>query len=273
MANDNGGVVQSVAGSRSRWLPGQRTASIAIFIGSIGAGLLFWQVSSLFFNAYLLPPPFNVFKSAVETLRSGELLESIGTSFVRIGIGFLLGCFLGISCGLAMGSFRIIREFLDPWVEAVRPISAVAMIPIAIVWLGIDEGSKYFIVAYGVFFITLLNTLAGVLSTPLVRRRAAMCLGANRWNMFFRITLPSAVPYINTGMRIALGGAFASVVAAEMIAANSGVGYFIMQARFLVQTERIFVGLVTLGAMGFITDRAFRYITGFVFARYLRLSS
>jgi NitT/TauT family transport system permease protein/taurine transport system permease protein len=147
------------------------------------------------------------------------------------------------------------------------------MIPIAIVWLGIDEGSKYFIVAYGVFFITLLNTLAGVLSTPLVRRRAAMCLGANRWNMFFRITLPSAVPYINTGMRIALGGAFASVVAAEMIAANSGVGYFIMQARFLVQTERIFVGLVTLGAMGFITDRAFRYITGFVFARYLRLSS
>jgi len=259
-----------------KWWPSltrDQLISIAIFVGSLAFGILFWQVSSLFFNPYLLPPPRNVLSSAVETLRSGELIESVATSYIRIGVGFVIGCTLGVGCGLLMGSSRVIREFLDPLVEAVRPISPVAMIPIAIVWLGIDEGSKYFIIAYGVFFITLLNTLAGVNATPLVRLRAARCLGADRWSMFFRITLPSSMPYINTGMRVALGGAFASVVAAEMIAANSGVGYFIMQARLLVQTERIFVGLVALSAMGFVTDRLFRYVTSIVFARYLRLSA
>jgi len=109
--------------------------------------------------------------------------------------------------------------------------------------------------------------------TPLVRKRAATSLGAGTWSLFFRITLPSAMPFINTGMRVALGGAFMSVIAAEMIAANSGIGYFIMQARLLIRTDRIFVGLVTLGLTGFFTDRLYRYVTGIVFARYLRLSA
>jgi len=158
-------------------------------------------------------------------------------------------------------------------IELIRPVSPVAMIPIAIIWFGIDEASKYFIIAYGVFFVTLINTIAGVRQTPLVRKRAATSLGADRWALFFRITLPSAIPFINTGMRVALGGAFMSVIAAEMIAANSGIGYFIMQSRLLIQTERIFVGLVVLGLSGFLADRLYRFIVAKVFARYLRLSA
>ena len=96
------------------------------------------------------------------------------------------------------------------------------MIPIAIIWFGIDEASKYFFIGYGVFFTTLINTIAGVRHTPLVRKRAAMSLGAGTGSLFFRITLPSAMPFINTGMRVALGGAFMSVIAAEMIAAITG---------------------------------------------------
>ncbi len=251
-----------------------RAKAVAIFLASLATGLAFWHFSSvLFFNAYLLPPPGSVFRSGVETLQSGELLEMIAVSLLRIGLGFGLGCLVGISCGLVMGSFQFAGEFLDPLIEVVRPISPVAMIPIAIVWFGIGEVSKYFIIAYGVFFTTLLNTIAGVRSTPLVRRRAATCLGAGRGPMFFRITLPSAMAYINTGMRVALGGAFMSVIAAEMIAANSGIGYFIMQARLLVQTQRIFVGLATLGLIGCLTDRVYRYVAGILFARYLRLSA
>lgn len=252
----------------------RRLRSIIVFLGSLACGLVAWHLSSvLLFNPYLLPPPRNVVGSGWETLQSGELLEMVGISYARILIGFLVGCSIGISCGLIMGTFRFLAEFLDPLIELVRPISPVAMIPIAIVWLGIEETSKYFIIAYGVFFVTWLNTLAGVRSTPLVRRRAATCLGAGTWSMFFRITLPSAVPYINTGMRVALGGAFMSVIAAEMIAANAGIGYFIMQARLLVQTDRIFVGLVTLGLMGFLADRMYRYVSATVLARYLRLSA
>jgi NitT/TauT family transport system permease protein/taurine transport system permease protein len=252
----------------------RRVRSAGIFVASLMSGLLFWHFSSvLFFNAYLLPPPATVLKAAWETLLSGEVLEMVRVSLVRILMGFGLGCLVGITCGLIMGSFRVAGEFLDPLIEVIRPISPVAMIPIAIVWFGIDEASKYFIIAYGVFFTTLINTIAGVRHTPLVRTRAAASLGAGRWSLFFRIMLPSAMPFINTGMRVALGGAFMSVVAAEMIAANSGVGYFIMQARLLVQTERIFVGLMMLGLTGFLTDRVYRYLSGMVFARYLRLSA
>lgn len=233
---------------------------------------MLWDiVASLFFSHYLLPRPAGVFTSAWETTLSGELPQMVGVSLVRILTGFVLGCLCGISLGLVMGSSRVLGEFFDPLIELVRPISPVAMIPIAIVWLGIGEASKYFIIAYGVFFITLINTIAGVRHSPLVRKRAAMCLGARGWRLFTEVILPSAVPYISTGMRVALGSAFMSVVAAEMIAANEGIGYFIMQARLLVQTQRIFVGLVTLGLMGFLADRVYRHLAKVLMGRYLRV--
>ena len=252
----------------------RRVRRVAIFSASIASGLVFWQIcSSLFFNPNLLPPPGKVFLAGWEMALNGELYEMVSVSIVRIWLGFAIGCLVGITCGLVMGTFWFAGEFLDPLIEVIRPISPVAMIPIAIIWFGIDEASKYFIIGYGVFFTTLINTIAGVRHTPLVRKRAATSLGAGTWSLFFRITLPSAMPFINTGMRVALGGAFMSVVAAEMIAANSGIGYFIMQARLLIQTDRIFVGLVTLGLTGFLTDKLYRYVTGIMFARYLRLSA
>jgi NitT/TauT family transport system permease protein/taurine transport system permease protein len=248
--------------------------SVLIFVASLLCGALIWHVSStLFFNPYLLPPPLQVLQAAWETIGTGELPEAVQVSLIRIITGFCLGCVAGVGCGLIMGSFRFAGEFLDPMIELVRPISPVAMIPIAIIWFGIDEASKYFIIAYGVFFVTLINTIAGVRNTPLVRKRAARSLGAGTWDLFFRITLPSAMPFINTGMRVALGGAFMSVIAAEMIAANTGIGYFIMQARLLVQTDRIFVGLLTLGVSGFLADRIYRYLSDLLLARYLRLSA
>ena len=268
---------QPLAGppATSAWrIDWRRARAIILFFASLAGGLIAWKIcSTLFFNAYLLPPPDTVFVAGWETLASGELGEMIRVSIVRIVLGFVFGCIAGIGFGLLMGSFEVAGELLDPLIEVIRPISPVAMIPIAIVWFGIDESSKYFIIAYGAFFTTLINTIAGVRQTPLVRKRAAASLGAGTWSLFFRITLPSAMPFINTGMRVALGGAFMSVIAAEMIAANSGIGYFIMQARLLIQTDRIFVGLVTLGLTGFLTDRLYRYVTGIVFARYLRLSA
>jgi NitT/TauT family transport system permease protein/taurine transport system permease protein len=251
-----------------------RVRSIATYVSSIVFGFVLWDVCSLlFFNQYLLPRPLTVMQSGWETLVSGELLESVGVSVSRILLGFGIGCVAGITCGLVMGSFRPIGEFLDPLIELVRPISPVAMIPIAIIWFGIDEASKYFIIAYGVFFTTVINTIAGVRNTPLVRKRAAQSLGAGTWDLFYRITLPSAMPFISTGMRVALGGAFMSVIAAEMIAANSGIGYFIMQARLLVQTDRIFIGLMTLGISGFLADIIYRRLVALFLGRYLRLSA
>ena len=249
----------------------ERLKSFGIFVVSIVTGLIVWDiVASLFFSHYLLPRPASVFASAWETVLSGELPQMVRVSLVRILTGFAIGCVCGISLGLVMGSSRVLGGFFDPLIELVRPISPVAMIPIAIVWLGIGEASKYFIIAYGAFFFTVINTIAGVRHSPLVRKRAAMCLGAKGWRLYIEVILPSAVPYISTGMRVALGGAFASVVAAELIAANDGIGYFIMQARLLVQTQRIFVGLATLGLVGFFADRVYRYLATVLMGRYLR---
>jgi NitT/TauT family transport system permease protein/taurine transport system permease protein len=249
----------------------ERLKSIAIFLVSIATGFAVWQIVAwLFFSSYVLPRPASVFVSAWETTVTGELPQMVWISLLRILAGFAIGCVVGIGLGLVMASSRVLGEFLDPLIELVRPISPVAIIPIAIVWLGVGEAAKAFVVAYGVFFITLINTMAGVRNSPLVRKRAAMCLGAKGWRLFFAVTLPSAVPYINTGMRVALGSAFASVVAAEMIAANEGIGYFIMQARLLVQVQRIFVGLLTLGLIGFFADRIYRYLSTVLLGRYLR---
>jgi ABC-type nitrate/sulfonate/bicarbonate transport system permease component len=250
-----------------------RLRSVFLFLMAITIGALLWDnAARLFFTPYLLPRPASVFWSGWESVLSGVVPRMVIVSLSRIGVGYAIGCILGISLGLLMGSSRILGETFDPLVMLIRPISPVAMIPIAIVWFGIGEAAKYFIISYGVFFVTLLNTIDGVRHTPLIRKRAAMCLGARRMSMFLRITLPSAVPYINVGMRVALGGAFMSVVAAEMIAANEGVGYYIMLARILVQTQNIFVGLATLGVMGFLADRLFRYLSGIFLMRYLRVS-
>jgi NitT/TauT family transport system permease protein/taurine transport system permease protein len=147
---------------------------------------------------------------------------------------------------------------LDPLIELIRPISPVAMIPLSILWFGIGEASRYFIIFYATVLVVALNTAAGVTSQPITRARAARSLGASELKIFTHVVLPTAVPSILTGMRIAVGFSFMGVVAAEMIGASTGIGYLIMQSRQLVQPERMFVGLVTLSVVGLATDRAFR---------------
>ena len=139
-----------------------------------------------------------------------------------------------------------------------RPISPVALVPLSIIWFGIGDMSRYFIIFYGVVIIMIMNTAAGVSATPNIRLNAARCLGASRQQIFRRIIIPSAVPYILTGMRVSLGFAFMGIVAAEMIAAQSGIGYLIMQSRMLLRTDIMFVGLVTLGVLGAVIDGVFQ---------------
>ena len=129
--------------------------------------------------------------------------------------------------------------------------------------------SRYFIIFYGVVIIMIMNTAAGVSATPNIRLNAARCLGATPHQIFRRIVIPSAVPYILTGMRVALGFAFMGIVAAEMIAAQSGIGYLIMQSRMLLRTDIMFVGLVTLGVLGAVIDGLFKLAIDRTMKRYM----
>ena len=133
------------------------------------------------------------------------------------------------------------------------------MIPLSILWFGIGEFSRYFIIFYATVVVVAMNTAAGVSTQPVSRARAARSLGASEAKVFTHVVIPTAIPQILTGMRVAVGFSFMGVVAAEMIGANSGIGYLIMQSRQMIEPERMFVGLLSLSVVGLATDRLFRF--------------
>lgn len=243
---------------------------VATVIGSLAIFFLTWQMlSSFVFNPHLIPPPTKVFATALPMAYSGEIFKHIGISLVRVAVGFVLGTALAIVIGVIMGRLKLVNELLDPIIEFLRYLSPTAMIPIAVIWFGIGENSKYFLIFWGTFFFVLINTIAGVMRTPVARQRAAQCLGASEFQIFMRVVVPSAVPYIVTGMRVAMASAFMSIIPAEILAADSGLGYLLQASAVLVQTERIFVALATISLIGFLTDRVFRWAVERTLHRYM----
>jgi ABC-type nitrate/sulfonate/bicarbonate transport system permease component len=221
--------------------------------------LLVWELLHRFVvNPMLLPSPVRVVQTLFELLRTGELVADVGASMRRIVVGYTMGCAFGIVFGLLMARSLWVNDLLSPVLEVLRPLSPVAMLPLVLIWFGIDEFAKYFLVSYTAAIIVLLSTASGVASMPIIRERAAACLGAKERQIYLHVILPSAIPYIVTGMRTALGFSFMAIVAAELIAAENGIGYLIMQSRMLIQVDQTFAGLLTLSALGAFSDLVFR---------------
>ena len=227
---------------------------------SIVAFLALWWVSTIvIFNPKLVPPPSVVAETLWGITANGELFGHVWASLRRVVIGYLIGAFWGIGIGVLIGMYKIADDLLEPPLQFVRNITPVAIVPLAIHAFGLDEASKFFVIWYSTIIPVIFNTAAGVAGTPTIRIRAAMCLGAAQRDIFFRIIIPSAWPFIVTGLRVALGFAFMGVVAAEMIAADNGVGFLIMQSRNMFLPGQMFAGLFMLGVIGMLTDRAFRF--------------
>lgn len=243
-----------------------------LFMAAVSVALLIaaWSLfARLFAYPDLVPSPSETFGTGAGMLLNGELLSHVGVSLQRVLVGYAVGCLSGVLIGALMGRIRMVAQLADPLLQLARPISPVALVPLSIIWFGIGDMSRYFIIFYGVVIIMIINTAAGVASTPRIRMNAARCMGAKRWQIFYRVVIPSAVPYILTGMRVALGFAFMGIVAAEMIAAQSGIGYLIMQSRMLLRTDIMFVGLVTLGIVGALIDGAFKLAIDRTMKRYM----
>ena len=245
-----------------------RTALLAL--ASLAVAFATWQFLSTFvFNPFLIPPPLEVFRTAGPMIASGEIFVDVSISMVRVLVGFISGSLAAVVLGVLLGRIRLLHDLLDPIIELLRYLSPTAMIPIAVIWFGIGEMSKYFLIFWGTFFIVLINTVAGVWRAPVARQRAAQCLGASRLQIFVLVVIPSAAPYIVTGMRIAMASSFMSIIPAEILAANSGIGYLLQKSSMLLQTNRIFVALLTICVLGFVVDRIFRFIVERVLARYM----
>lgn len=244
--------------------------SLGLTILSLILGFAGWQLlSTVFFSPFLVPPPVRVIKAAIPMILSGEIFRDVMISLSRVLVGFLAGSVTAILLGVILGRISILHDLVDPIVELLRYLSPTAMIPIAVIWFGIGEMSKYFLIFWGTFFIMLVNTTAGVLRTPIARQRAAQCLGASQLEIFAYIVVPSAVPYIITGMRVAMASAFMSIIPAEILAADSGIGYLLQNSSMLLQTDRIFVALLTISVLGFLCDRALRLIVDLTLTRFM----
>ncbi len=247
----------------------ERINIVAGYLAGFALLFLVWHLAAVFVvKSALFPSPIPVFVRAQWLIEENILQEQIWASLRRIFQGFSLGTALGIPIGLAIGSFRPVRVLLEPWTEFFRFIPAVAMITVSVIWFGIGEESKIFLIAYTTIFVIIISTAAGVGAVERNKIRAAQCLGATRFQVFMLVALPATVPFILTGMRLAMANSFVTIVAAELIASNDGLGKMLWDARLFMEINDIFVALVALGLLGFATDRCFRFLIKAFAGRY-----
>lgn len=247
---------------RPRW----EQAGVAII--SILAGLLCWQVASQNTSPLFLPSPSDTWTAALELLEDGTLAKALLYSSARIFCGWALGVLLGVPLGMFMGRFAFFRQFLDPYIEFFRFIPPIAFVTLAVIWLGPGESAKIALIFYTTVFIVTLNTIAGVQAVNPLRLRAAASLGAGPLQILSTVILPSTVPFMVTGARIAMGNSFLTVVSAEIVSAENGLGALIWSARNFGRTEWVFVGIIALGILGYVFDRVLRIIVRTLLSRY-----
>jgi NitT/TauT family transport system permease protein len=226
---------------------------------SILGGLLIWQILSLNISPFFLPSPAQTAAGLVELWQDGTLGASIVASSARIAAGWLLGVVVGVPLGIFMGYFRWVRQLFDPYIEFFRFIPPIAFVTLAVIWLGPGEISKIALIFYTTVFIVTLNTIAGAQAVPELRLRAAAALGAGPLTTLRTVIVPSTVPYMVTGARIAMGNSFLTIVSAEIVAAQEGLGALIWNARNYSRTEWVFGGIIVLGIVGFLFDRLLRF--------------
>ena len=218
-----------------------------------------WELGSRLINPLFFPSLTTVWESFTRMVL-GDLLLQTAVSLVRILTGFMIGSLLGVFLGLWMGGIPIVRSALSGIIEFFRFIPPIAMIVLAVSWFGTGNVATIFLIVFATIFIVTINTQDGISHVIINRIRAAQMQGASSWQVFRIVILPSTMPHALTGMRIAMGNAFSTVIAAEMIGAHFGLGFMLQQARVFLKTGDIFVGLVMLGLLGFLTDRVFRLL-------------
>lgn len=221
---------------------------------AVVGGIAAWWLA-VTYGRVVLPDPFAVFTRILQLAQSGQLFVDLFASLQRVLTGFALGVALAIPVGFLMGWYRVARGLIEPYVQFFRMIPPLAVIPLAIVTMGIGELPKVFVIFLAAFLSSVIATYQGVVNVDKTLINAARVLGAKDATIFRRIIIPASTPFILVGMRIGLGSSWATVVAAELIAAQSGLGFRMQQAQLYYDLPTIFVSLVTIGVVGLIMDR------------------
>jgi len=217
-----------------------------------------WQSLASFglISSFLFPSPMELIDATMDLLLDGSLVRHVAASMERVLTGFGIAVLVGIPLGVLLGWFRWVSDVLLPVIEALRPIPPIAWTPIAILWFGIGNAPSYFLVFIGAVFPIFVNSFAAVRNVDRTQINAALCLGAGPGLLIRDVLVPAALPVIFPGLRIGLSVGWMCVVAAELIAAQSGLGYMIQQSRVLMQTRYVVSGMVTIGVIGFAMSEA-----------------
>jgi NitT/TauT family transport system permease protein len=250
-----------------RWIKLNRMRMRALALSAISllVFLLAWHLLTkyrvVFFVRFTnVPSPLAVYASFVKAIHDPHFLMHIALSCRRIFLGFSLAALVGVPLGLVMGRFKLVHEAIFPVAEVLRPIPAIAWVPMAIMLWPTNEQSIVFITFLGSFFPILVNTLHGMSLVDPVLVRAAQCLGARERAIFREVYFPSSLPHIFTGLTVGMGVAWVSLIAAEMISGQYGIGYFTWEAYSLVQYADIALGMIAIGVLGLASSLLVRAI-------------
>ncbi|MDB5565955.1 MAG: binding-protein-dependent transport system inner rane component [Tardiphaga sp.] len=224
--------------------------------------LLAWQVACVagFVPARVMPAPSDVALAGWKLLQTGELAQNIWVSFWRASVGFAIGGSIGFAFGLANGLSELSSKLTDTTLQMVRNVPHLALIPLVILWFGIDESAKLFLVALGVFFPIYLNTLHGIRTVDPQLIEMGRIYGMSNGELFRRVIFPGALPSIFVGVRFALGIMWLTLIVAETIAASSGLGYMAMQAREFMQIDVVVLSILIYALLGKVADSASRVL-------------
>jgi NitT/TauT family transport system permease protein len=216
--------------------------------------LLLWELLAQLnaIDVRLFSSPTLIFKSFIPLLLSGELLNNTVVSIHRVILGFIAGSIPGILIGISMGLSPLVRSAIEPMIAATYPIPKLALMPLILLIFGLGETSKIFTIAIGVFYLVVINTMAGVLSIEKIYLDVAKNFGASRKDFYLTVALPGALPMIFAGLKLGMGMALILIVAAELSAAKAGVGWMIWRAYDMFDIEQMFVALIMLSVLGYI---------------------
>ncbi len=249
------------------WLLQHRDQIRTIAIGAVSLALflLSWHFLATYRVSFHVrftnvPTPVQVFQSLARAAHNGRLLQHVVLSCRRIALGFIIATLIAVPLGLVMGRFRFARDVIFPISEVLRPIPAIAWVPMSIMLWPSNEESIVFITFIGSFFPILLNTLHGMASVDPVLVRASQSLGANEFAIFREVYFPASLPSIFTGLTVGMGVAWVSLIAAEMISGQFGIGYFTWEAYSLVQYSDIALGMICIGVLGLSSSAIIRGI-------------
>ncbi|BCB25277.1 ABC transporter permease [Sulfurimicrobium lacus] len=230
-------------------------AALGLITPLVGWWLL---ASSGLMDKVFMPSPMDVLHRVYTWAVEADLMGDAWISTWRVTAGFVLSALIALPLGLYIGTYRPVQAFFEPLTDFVRYMPAVAFIPLVMLWVGIDEGSKIAIIWIGTFFQMVLMVAEDVRRVPMAQIEAAQTMGATRSEIVTHVILPSAKPALLDTLRVTMGWAWTYLVVAELVAANSGLGYAILKAQRFLQTDKIFAGIILIGLIGMVIDQLFR---------------